>query len=226
MKENTGDPLDSQDRPVESADAEPASPTIPSERYDLKILQALRKVIRGVAIHSRRLVATHEITAPQLICLITIAADGPLTLKEIAQRVYLGSSTVVGILDRLESKGLVLRARDTRDRRLVNVTVTARGRELVKNAPSPLQEGLARSLKALPQIEQATIALALQRIVDLMEVEALDAAPLLDTEASFADGSARPDDGSTNTGSETDQADEDDGEQTGEIKNDRDEGAD
>ncbi|MFQ5511614.1 MAG: MarR family winged helix-turn-helix transcriptional regulator [Candidatus Krumholzibacteriia bacterium] len=171
-----------------SPEGDVITPRIPTERFDLKILQALRKIIRGVDIHSRKLVGTHDITAPQLICLITVAQDGPLTLKAIAEKVFLSPSTVVGILDRLEGKGLVLRARDTRDRRLVNVTATATGRALVQHAPSPLQEGLAGALKELPEIEQATIALSLQRIVDLMEVEALDAAPMLDTGPSLATG--------------------------------------
>lgn len=187
MVDDSRERLDPDHTPNEN---DKATPSIPPERYDLKILQALRKIIRGIDIHSRKLVASHDITAPQLICLITIVEDGPLTLKQIAQKVFLSSSTVVGILDRLESKGLVLRARDTRDRRLVNVTATPTGRKLVENAPSPLQEGLARSLKRLPAIELATIALSLQRIVDLMEVEALDAAPLLDTRTSFADGNS------------------------------------
>jgi DNA-binding MarR family transcriptional regulator len=177
-------------------------PTIPTERYDLQVLQALRKIMRGVDLYSRKLIGTHDITAPQLICLITIAEEGPLTLGQLADRVFLSSSTVVGILDRLESKGLVLRARDTRDRRLVNVTTTRTGRRLAENAPSPLQESLARALTGLSELEQATIALSLQRIVDLMEVEALDAAPLLDSGTSLNGASA------SNSG-ESDEGDED-----------------
>ncbi len=168
------------------------APEIPSERYELRILQALRKIIRGVDLHSRKLRGTHDITGPQLICLITIVEEGPLTLKRIAERVFLSPSTVVGILDRLESKSCVLRVRDTGDRRMVNVTATATGHALVQNAPSPLQEGLATALKNLPDIEQATIALSLQRIVDLMDVEALDAAPLLETTPLLAEPIQRP----------------------------------
>lgn len=183
---------DADRKPVEDdavlPEGDVVAPKIPTERFDLKILQALRRIIRGVDIHSRKLVGTHDITAPQLVCLISVAQDGPLTLKALAEKVFLSPSTVVGILDRLEVKGLILRARDTRDRRLVNVTVTAKGKELVEHAPSPLQEGLAHALKEIPEIEQATIALSLQRIVDLMEVEALDAAPMLDTGSSLSDG--------------------------------------
>jgi hypothetical protein len=42
-----------------------------------------------------------------------------------------------------------------------------------------LQQALARALARLPELEQATIALSLERIVALMEVEKLDASPIL-----------------------------------------------
>jgi hypothetical protein len=63
----------------------------------------------------------------------------------------------------------------------VNVTATPTGTRLVDQAPSPLQEGLANALNDLAEIERATIALSLQRIVDLMEAGAVEAAPVLET---------------------------------------------
>ena len=151
---------------------------IPPVHYDVLILRSLRRIIRAMDIHSQRLRLTHEITGPQLVCLAAIAAEGPLSIKQIAERVSLSPSTVVGVLDRLESKGLILRLRDAGDRRVVNVTATATGVALIGQGPSPLQEGLANALKSLPDIEQATIALSLQRIVDLMEARRLEPTPL------------------------------------------------
>ncbi|NIM18684.1 MAG: MarR family transcriptional regulator [Candidatus Latescibacteria bacterium] len=149
--------------------------------YDQLILQALRRIIRAVDIHSQKLKSTHQITGPQLICLIAIVEHGPLSIGQIAQHIHLSPSTVVGVLDRLESKGLVLRLRDTKDRRVVNVRATPSGIQIVQKAPSPLHEGLANALKNLPDIEQSTIALALERIVDLMEVRHIEATPILET---------------------------------------------
>ncbi len=151
---------------------------MPAVHYDVLILRSLRRIIRAMDIHSQRLRLTHEITGPQLVCLAAIAAEGPLSIKQIAERVSLSPSTVVGVLDRLESKGLILRLRDAGDRRVVNVTATATGVALIGQGPSPLQEGLANALKSLPDIEQATIALSLQRIVDLMEARQLEPTPL------------------------------------------------
>jgi DNA-binding MarR family transcriptional regulator len=148
-------------------------------QYDLRILTALRRIIRSVELHSKQLAATYNITAPQLVCLLTIVARGTVTATTIARDVHLSPSTVVGILDRLEEKGLITRTRLREDRRLVHVVATAKGASLAQSAPSPLQQALARALARLPELEQATIALSLERIVALMEVEKLDASPIL-----------------------------------------------
>jgi DNA-binding MarR family transcriptional regulator len=150
-------------------------------QYDLRILTALRRIIRSVDLYSKHLSATNHITAPQLVCLLTVVSRGSVSATSISREVHLSASTVVGILDRLEEKGLIVRTRMREDRRIVQVTATEQGRALAQAAPSPLQKTLARALNGLPELEQATIALSLERIVALMEVEALDASPILDT---------------------------------------------
>jgi len=147
-------------------------PTLdPSQQYDLRILRALRRITRSIALHSRQLAAVSHITAPQLMCLRTVIANGPMTATAISREIHVSPSTVVGILDRLEDKGLIRRERGRVDRRIVFVTATDAGRQLAAEAPSPLQKHLADGLNALPELEQATITLALERIVNLMEKE-------------------------------------------------------
>ncbi|HZH56363.1 MarR family transcriptional regulator [Yanghanlia caeni] len=137
--------------------------------YDLRILRALRRITRSIALHSRQLAAYSNITAPQLVCLRAVAENGPLTTTAISREIHVSPSTVVGILDRLEDKGWVLRERSREDRRIVMVSATEAGRNLVRDTPSPLQQKLAEALKELPELEQATITLSLERIVALME---------------------------------------------------------
>jgi DNA-binding MarR family transcriptional regulator len=158
-----------------------ADRSIPLVGYDLRILRSLRRIIHSVDLYSRQLAATNEITAPQLICLLHVVNHGPVSATAIGREVHLSPSTVVGILDRLEEKGLVKRQRSREDRRIVRVTATSKGVELARKAPSPLQQTLANSLAELPELEQATIALSLERIVALMEAPEVDAAPILAT---------------------------------------------
>lgn len=150
------------------------------KELDLRILRALRRIIQAVDIHSRKLAAQFKITAPQLVALLCIAEYGPITPSDIGRHVHLSNSTVVGILDRLEAKGLVERARGNSDRRQVWVTATDAGRTLIEDAPSPLQDVFADALHRLPELEQTAIALSLERIVDLMAARHIDAAPVLD----------------------------------------------
>lgn len=153
----------------------------PQTRYDLQVLQSLRQIIHAVDVYSRKLRTQYRITAPQLVCLTTICQNGSLTTTQIAGSVHLSPSTVVGILDRLEKQGLIQRMRDSKDRRLVNVTATDEGKRLVEHAPSLLQDRLAEALQRLPDLEQATIALSLRRIADLMEVSPQEAPLILET---------------------------------------------
>lgn len=172
--------------PAPQADgAQAASPgseaTAVPERYELRILRALRRIIHSVDLYSKELAATNRITAPQLMCLLHVVNSGPVSATAIGREVHLSPSTVVGILDRLEEKGLIARERSREDRRIVRVTATPEGVELSRKAPSPLQQTLANSLRELPDLEQATIALSLERIVALMEAPEVDAAPILAT---------------------------------------------
>jgi DNA-binding MarR family transcriptional regulator len=152
---------------------------LPEHRYDLQILQSLRRIIRATDLYSRRLKLKYNITAPQLICLLAITDHGTITVSELARTVHLSASTVVGILNRLEQKELIVRMRNTRDRRIVFVSATDDGVKLVRNAPTPLQDNLSEALQNLSEDDQASIADSLNRLVSMMEIEEIEVAPIL-----------------------------------------------
>lgn len=151
----------------------------PAER----ILHSIRRITRAVDLYSKELVVRFGITAPQLLVLDEIVAKGAMMIRSVAQEIHLSASTLVGIVDRLETKGLACRQRANTDRRKVMVVATEAGRLLVARAPSALQGNLAEALKHLPRNEQETIARSLEKVVDLMEIgkweteEYLSAAP-------------------------------------------------
>ncbi|MDD3813529.1 MAG: MarR family transcriptional regulator [Desulfocapsaceae bacterium] len=155
-------------------------PQVPKNSYELRILQSIRRIIRAIEIHSHKLVQGYEITGPQLACLLALAKGGPLTITQLAGRLYLSPSTIVGIVDRLADKGLAVRQRGSKDRRQVQVCVTEGGETLLASAPSPLQETLGESLKNLPELEQVSITLAFEKVVDMMEARKIEASPVLE----------------------------------------------
>jgi DNA-binding MarR family transcriptional regulator len=154
---------------------------IPKESYDLRIIQSLRRIIRAIDIHSHKLAHLHKITGPQLGCLLAVKENGPLTSGNVAKKIYLSPSTVVGIIDRLEKKGLVVRSRDSKDRRQVYISITPRGEKLVADTPSLMQDVLVKAIAELPELEQVSIAMALEKLTELMEAQHIEAAPILET---------------------------------------------
>jgi len=152
-----------------------------AEAIEESILRALRKISRAIDLYSRKLASRHHLTGPQLVCLSQIARGGATTPSELSREVSLSQATVTGILDRLEAKGLVTRERNPEDKRRVIVQTTRGGRRLAAAAPSPLQETFAFKLRALSEAEQQEIEQTLLRVVEMMEAEELDAAPVLAT---------------------------------------------
>ncbi len=149
-----------------------------SEAPKQRVLAALRKIVRAIDRYSRSLVTRCDVTGPQLICLHVMQEVGSLTSRELSQKVHLDPSTLVGILDRLEQRGLISRRRDTRDRRAVQLSLTTAGRRFVRESPSPLQGTLADGLDRLSAQRQNKLAESLEEIVRLMAAEDLPAAPI------------------------------------------------
>ena len=146
---------------------------------DRRILAALRRIVHAIDLHSRRLLSECEVTAPQLVCLHMLAAEGPLNSRTLAGKVHVNPSTLVGILDRLEAKGFVGRRRDQADRRAVLVELTRQGEAFVAKAPSPLQSALVDRLRQLSDNQQKRLADSLEEVVGLMQAESHDDVPVL-----------------------------------------------
>lgn len=144
-----------------------------------RILSAIRRIIRAVDIHSRKLNSEFNITTPQMICLYELMRNNGMTLSELTKAVSLNISTVNGIVDRLETKGLLTRQRSAVDRRKVLLHITDNGKRIIRKAPSLLQDRLASELRKLPELEQVTIAMSLERIVGLMEAQDIETSPNL-----------------------------------------------
>lgn len=145
-----------------------------SELHD-QILVSLRRIIRATDLYSRQLGKATGLTTPQLVVMRTIQTLSQTLSKpvasDIARNVSLSQATVTLILNRLESHGLVTRTRSERDKRRVNICLTAGGMALLKTAPQPLQESFIERLGELEKWEQHQITASLERLAKMMETK-------------------------------------------------------
>ena len=169
-------------------------PVEPNPALDLedRIVASIRRLMRAVDLHSRRLVDEFGLTGPQLATLQEAARLGPVSASALARTVHLSGATMTGILTRLEKRGYVDRSRGAADRRTVIVTVTESGQGVLSRAPSLLQDRFRVALGSLEEWEQLMMLSNLQRIASLMDAEELDAAPHLVADARAFDQYASP----------------------------------
>lgn len=146
-----------------------------------EVLSAIRRIIRAIEIHSRKLEQKYGLTGPQLHVLSEINSDRETSVSDIAIRMSLSSATVTDIINRLEKRELVSRTKSATDKRRVDVKLTKNGRKLLDSAPPLLQESFVDEFHKLKDWEQSLILSSLQRIVALMRVEDIDAASVLAT---------------------------------------------
>lgn len=145
------------------------------------VLIALRRVIRATDLHSKQLIKTATVTAPQLLLMQAINRQGDAIISKLAQEVSLSQATVTTILDRLEKRELIYRKRSEQDKRKVHVHLTEQGQEILHKAPTALQHQFAQKFEALDNWEQCMILSALQRIAQMMDAQDIDASPFLET---------------------------------------------
>ena len=103
---------------------------------------------------------THEFSV-----LNYLAEAGPLSQQEVGQALRINPSNLVGLLDLLEADGLLVRARDPRDRRRHLVQLTPAGRQRLARAWHAAEAAEEDLLSPLAPAERAQLRSALERLV-------------------------------------------------------------
>lgn len=138
-------------------------------------MQSLRRIVRALEDYSQSVEKRFGLTGPQLWALWELGQSGSCALKGLAERMKLDSSTVVGVVDRLVLKGLVVRNPDPQDRRRISLALTAKGQEILSAAPHPAQGHLLGGLESMDRSRVESLHEALATLVTVLEADALDA---------------------------------------------------
>lgn len=75
-----------------------------------------------------------DLTYTQYIAMMVLWEHKQISVKDMGALLYLDSGTLTPVLKKLEQKGYLVRARDSQDERVLNVTITELGEKLKKDA--------------------------------------------------------------------------------------------
>jgi len=143
-----------------------------------EILDNLRRFFQAIHEYSKSTERSTGLTGPQLWALKLLADNAPIRGSDLARLMSLRPPTVVGILDRLESKGLVKRTHSNKDRRAVDIHLTDSGHELVAKAPEVAQDILLQGLNELTDEQFNCVKEGMKLMVRILGAEHLTPQPL------------------------------------------------
>ena len=98
--------------------------------------------------------------------LLGVLRDREPTMNELARLLELDKSSVTGLVDRAERRGLVARVPSPTDRRAVLVRLTDEGRTQVSAAADVFAADVAAMLDRLPARDRAALRQIISRLVD------------------------------------------------------------
>lgn len=110
------------------------------------------------------------LTPSQASALGTIAASGPITLGDLAERERVAPPSVTRMVSRLEQAGYVQRSTDPSDGRVCRVSVTDAAEEMIAEARGRKADWLLQRMQDLSGSEKRALLDAVEVMETLVEV--------------------------------------------------------
>jgi len=129
-----------------------------------RVFVSLQKTADALALEAEQLLKPHGLSGTQYNVLRILRGAEPagLPCSAIGERMISHDPDMTRLLDRMEKRGLITRARQTDDRRVVKARITRAGLALLKSLDQPVRELHQRQFGHLP-------ATRLNALADLLE---------------------------------------------------------
>lgn len=138
---------------------ESTDPVIDVYRQLLRTARRLRKEARAVF-------DSYELTWAQYGILARIPPEG-ITLTQLAQLAWVDPGNTSGIVDRLVREGWVVRRRSEVDRRVVTITLSERGAQVLSDIEPRYHSAIRRLMSGLSAHETAELGRLLDKLAQL-----------------------------------------------------------
>ncbi|HEV3374260.1 MAG TPA: MarR family transcriptional regulator [Candidatus Acidoferrum sp.] len=129
-----------------------------------RVFLALLKAADAVSQEAEQLLRSKGLTGPQYNVLRILCGAEPagLPCRGIGDRMISHDPDMTRLLDRMEKRRLIVRTRQTDDRRVVKTRITREGFELLKTLDHPVRELHKRQFRHLPAARLKALAQLLE----------------------------------------------------------------
>ncbi len=131
----------------------------------------MRRILSNMTQKIDRQLEPLDLTNAQWVPLLKLHLGQTFTVAELAREHQIDAGAMTRLLDRLEKKNLCTRARSEQDRRVVNLALTDKGREVAKTLGPLICDMQNESLAGFSQAEWQQLCQFLNRILDNVTVQ-------------------------------------------------------
>ncbi|WP_439144854.1 MarR family winged helix-turn-helix transcriptional regulator [Virgibacillus profundi] len=141
---------------------------VPSDTVK-KLEKRMRYISGIIKQNGRKILNNYPITSPQFVALQWLLEEGDLTIGELSNKISLAFSTTTDLVDRMERNELVVRIRDSKDRRVVRIHVLEKGKIIIHEVIEKRQNYLGEVMENFTEDEKETLHELLNFLHEQME---------------------------------------------------------
>ncbi len=136
-----------------------------------KIERLLRHVAFIIKKRGRDILVDFGITSPQFNALLALREQPNMTMGELCEKLFLACSTATDLIDRMEKNGFLERNRDAQDRRVIRLSISEKGQDVIKEVIAARRRYVASMLEKLTPNEIEQLGASLDKLHSLMVEE-------------------------------------------------------
>lgn len=136
--------------------------------FSRELLSLMPHIVRTMFKVQTDVLGKGKISVPQFLSLDLIDLKGSLKMKDIAKALNVTLPATSGLINRLVKLGLVKRTFDPRDRRLIFITLTPRGKETIEEIRTQRRKAIEKIFGKLTARERADYLSILRRLVKML----------------------------------------------------------
>lgn len=142
----------------------------------LETLKQFRIIFKSVNRHFHDIEKAVGIGGAALWALAEVAESDNITVSKLATAMSIHQSTASNLVDKLVSDNYLTRIKDTEDRRVVRLSLTSHGQQVLKRAPLPHKGILPDALMRLNATSLQMLNKHLNELIQLMDAKQASAA--------------------------------------------------
>ena len=158
---------ESRDEPVPRSSANNSKP----QEATATALDAIRRISRALRLAAQETQSAAGVSAAQLFVLHALVDGAEASVSELAERTMTDRSSVASVVERLLTAKLVSRATSDSDRRRAAITITAKGRAVLRKAPTAPTQLLLDAIATMPKGDVRGLANGLSSLVSAMGID-------------------------------------------------------